>query len=89
LEITYPMQPNAHMHYLHQGNANALNHFYCFAIPLGLVVTILSHLFHPFNTLYNIQPNSHMHYLHQGNANAIRYLLLCNIHAQYNIFHFI
>ncbi len=30
LEITYPTK--AHMHYPHQGNANALDHFYCFAI---------------------------------------------------------
>jgi hypothetical protein len=61
---------------------------------IGLVVTILFHLFHLCNSLwthcqYNSQPNSHMHYFHQSNANAINYFVVCNIHAQNNIFHLI
>jgi hypothetical protein len=48
---------------------------------VGLIVTILFHLFHSCNTLwihwqYNIWFNSHMHYLHQSNANALDYFVV-------------
>jgi hypothetical protein len=48
---------------------------------VGLVVTILFHLFHLCNALwthwqYMIQPNSHMHYPHQSNANVMDYFFV-------------
>jgi len=54
--------------------------FFC-NTQVGLIVTILSHLFHLCNTLwthwqYNIQPTSHMHYPHQSNANALDYFVV-------------
>jgi hypothetical protein len=93
LQITYPI--NAHMHYPCQGNANALNHFivlqypsrpncnyfisffFICAIPYGHIDNIISNLMHTSITLIKVMQ---MHYI---------ILLLCNTHAQNNLFHLI
>jgi hypothetical protein len=66
----YNIQPNSHMHYPHQSNANALDYF---VVMQNSCLGYISYLIKQCNTLwthwqYHIQPNSHMHYLHQGDA---------------------
>jgi hypothetical protein len=53
LEITYPTI--AHMHYLHQGNANALNHFIVLQYPsrpsYNYFILFFSFVQYPMDTL--------------------------------------
>jgi hypothetical protein len=50
LEITYPI--NAHMHYLHQGNENAQDHFIVLQYPNKLGCNyFISFVQYPINTL--------------------------------------
>jgi hypothetical protein len=53
LEITYPT--NAHMHYPHQGNANALDHFIVLQYPnrpnCNYFISFISSMQYPMDTL--------------------------------------
>jgi hypothetical protein len=53
LEITYPT--NAHMHYPHQGNANARDHFIVLQCPTrpscNYFISFISFVQYPINTL--------------------------------------
>ncbi len=81
------------MHYPHQNNVNAMDHFIVLQYPIkpssNYFISFISSVQYPMDTLIISNPTHtcitliklmQMHWI---------ILLLCNIHAQDNIFHFI